>query len=144
MPTFPTNKVRESTRSLCAGACISHALWVRGGQPRRSSTCLHVTRIVVEDAVQQGVSTNSSETGHMSWVGYGGEPSKIMFCISNTIPKRRIKPYLGVGTIVSPNQILLTCHCLRNPFRQGTGGSDPGLQTGQHLSPSGPTGTEPG
>ena len=35
------------------------------------------------------------------------EPSKIIFLIYITIPKRRIESYSVLGTIVSPNKILL-------------------------------------
>ena len=36
------------------------------------------------------------------------EPSKIIFLIEKALPKRRIESYPILGTIVSPNKILLT------------------------------------
>ena len=35
------------------------------------------------------------------------QPSKIILLIENTIPKRKIESYSILGTIVSPNEILL-------------------------------------
>ena len=37
------------------------------------------------------------------------KPSKIIFLIQNIYPKRRIESHSIMGTIVSPNKILLSC-----------------------------------
>ena len=43
------------------------------------------------------------------------EPNKIIFLIYNTKPMRRILSYSILGTIVSPNKILLTGFGIRGP-----------------------------
>ena len=42
-----------------------------------------------------------------------GKPSKIISLIKDTIPKKKIESYSIMGTIVSPNKILLMCNYVR-------------------------------
>ena len=53
---------------------------------------------------------------HMNSVFAVVEPSKIIFLICEILyPKRRIESYSILGTIESPNQILLTCRLASEP-----------------------------
>ena len=48
-------------------------------------------------------------SSHVSSMFLVVKPNKIFLLLQNTITKRRIESYSVLGTIVSPNKILLMC-----------------------------------